>query len=779
MKSVFILTLANIRHKKSSFAGVVFLIFMIVFSFIPTLSNATNTKKAIDEGFKIANFGDSTVLILDDLYTGDIENSMRAYDGVREIDKQQFISVVDQEFFDERESKDINFLRAANDSDRIFNEDFTGFAKGEIVEQGEIYLPYKVKDLEWIKIGAKFKLKVGDRLEEFTVAGFFDDPIFRPRTWWANTALISTEDYDRLVSEASHIYDTDRKFLLYDIIQVHLEEGTDLETFKDDMERSCNLISNADRVCSIDDFKKSGELYADIGTKLVYVFEALLMAVVLITMHNNISSAIEMDYTDLGVLKSQGFDIMKIRLIFIFQYLIAAIIGSILGMLGSIPLTGGTVRLFMTVTCVLTDNTIVIKESLILIAAVIVICTLFVFLATAKIKKISPVAAIRGGKGDVYFDPKFKNSIRPKPLLLSMSLRKLLTNKKNYVGTFLTVALLVYFMVSITVMTSGVDVNKLFSILGGEITVSSSDIISDDVLEEISKTARSIDKDSSVHAKGGVVMMVEGESVSVHKFSDIEDSYKVKDGREIRYDNEILMTDVLCDEFDKGIGDSVSVKYRNESREYVISGVFETVNEYGRAIMMSKESAEDIGFTEYSSCFIDLADESKTAEVMEAVSELHNLRASEYEQDPTISAYLKIINVMLDTVTYVIYGVSLVFAVVVVMLVCHRSFLRERTDIGICKSLGFRVNALRTEFALRFGCVALMGSILGVILAMIFAKPMLIAILKTVGMTNFVSDIALDAYVTPMLVITLSFAMFAYMFSSKIKTVEVRELITE
>ena len=62
---------------------------------------------------------------------------------------------------------------------------------------------------------------------------------------------------------------------------------------------------------------------------------------------------------------------------------------------------------------------------------------------------------------------------------------------------------------------------------------------------------------------------------------------------------------------------------------------------------------------------------------------------------------------------------------------------------------------------------------------MIFAKPMLIAILKTVGMTNFVSDIALDAYVTPMLVITLSFAMFAYMFSGKIKTVEVRELITE
>ena len=136
MKSVFILTLANIRHKKSSFAGVVFLIFMIVFSFIPTLSNANNTKKAIGEGFKIANFGDSTVLILDDLYTGDIENSMRAYDGVREIDKQQFISVVDQEFFDERESKDINFLRAANDSDRIFNEDFAGFAKGEKASGG-------------------------------------------------------------------------------------------------------------------------------------------------------------------------------------------------------------------------------------------------------------------------------------------------------------------------------------------------------------------------------------------------------------------------------------------------------------------------------------------------------------------------------------------------------------------------------------------------------------------------------------------------------------------
>ena len=174
-----------------------------------------------------------------------------------------------------------------------------------------------------------------------------------------------------------------------------------------------------------------------------------------------------------------------------------------------------------------------------------------------------------------------------------------------------------------------------------------------------------------------------------------------------------------------------------------------------------------------------LADDSKTAEVISAVSKLHNLRASEYEQDPTVSAYLKIINVMLDTITYVIYGVSMVFAIVVVMLVCHRSFLKERTDIGICKSIGFRVNALRAEFAIRFGFVALMGSILGVVLALLFAKPMLIAILKTVGMTNFVSDIGIDAYLTPILVITVSFAVFAYMFSSKVKNVEVRELITE
>ena len=292
MKSVFILALANIRHKKSSFAGIVFLIFMIVFSFIPTLSNAANTKKAIDEGFKIANFGDATVLILDDLYTEDIENGLNAYEGIRETEQQQFISIVDQEFFDGRESTDVQFLRAANDKDRIFNEDFTGITKGKKVEKGEIYLPYKVKDLDWIKIGAKFELKIGDRKEEFTVKGFFDDPMFRPRTWWTNAALISRDDYDRLVSEASHIYDTDRTFLLYDNIQVFFNEGTDMETFKDDLEKSCNLMSNADRVCSTDDFRKSNELYADIGTKLVYVFEALLMAVVLITMHNTISSTI-------------------------------------------------------------------------------------------------------------------------------------------------------------------------------------------------------------------------------------------------------------------------------------------------------------------------------------------------------------------------------------------------------------------------------------------------------------------------------------------------------
>ena len=58
-------------------------------------------------------------------------------------------------------------------------------------------------------------------------------------------------------------------------------------------------------------------------------FVIILVVIVFVVMSNSISSSIEMNYTDLGILKAQGFDSKKLKLVFLGQYMLAEIIGTI------------------------------------------------------------------------------------------------------------------------------------------------------------------------------------------------------------------------------------------------------------------------------------------------------------------------------------------------------------------------------------------------------------------------------------------------------------------
>ena len=118
-------------------------------------------------------------------------------------------------------------------------------------------------------------------------------------------------------------------------------------------------------------------------------------------------------------------------------------------------------------------------------------------------------------------------------------------------------------------------------------------------------------------------------------------------------------------------------------------------------------------------------------------------------------------------------------ALVIVSMVSKRSFIRERTDIGIYKSMGFTVNTLRTQFSLRFALISLIGSGMGCILSILFSRKVLTYVLRIVGLTDFTVDYSLMTYITPAAILCLCFFIAAYAASRRIKTVEVRELITE
>lgn len=138
---------------------------------------------------------------------------------------------------------------------------------------------------------------------------------------------------------------------------------------------------------------------------------------------------------------------------------------------------------------------------------------------------------------------------------------------------------------------------------------------------------------------------------------------------------------------------------------------------------------------------------------------------------------------MIDSICLIIviavFSVSILFSIVVINMICAKAFIKERTDIGILKALGFTENGLRFQFAFRFVIVSAVGSVIGGVCSLLLTGRLLELLLRMVGLTRIESSITFLTFIIPAAAICASFFLFSYIAARQIKRVAVRELISE
>ena len=201
------------------------------------------------------------------------------------------------------------------------------------------------------------------------------------------------------------------------------------------------------------------------------------------------------------------------------------------------------------------------------------------------------------------------------------------------------------------------------------------------------------------------------------------------------------------------------------------------MNDLGLNFSIPFEAAQKLGVQYVSCCAYSLKEPSKCVAIADEIEEKYSdiLTVSASETDSFVELY----SVARNAMTAIIYVVSVLFSLVVVMMVCKKAFLQERRDIGIFKALGFTSNKLRLQFAVRFLIVSLVGSALGIVLSLFFTHITLTWVFRMIGISNFISKFSALSIIIPTAITAVSFFVFAYLSSRKIKKVEIRELVTE
>lgn len=126
-----------------------------------------------------------------------------------------------------------------------------------------------------------------------------------------------------------------------------------------------------------------------------------------------------------------------------------------------------------------------------------------------------------------------------------------------------------------------------------------------------------------------------------------------------------------------------------------------------------------------------------------------------------------------------LYAIVLVFVLVTTLLTASKLLTAEQKDFGIFKAIGFTGRQLRLSFALRFGIVAALGSALGTILSAFLTDPLVAALMRMEGISNFSSHPSVAAVLLPGATVVLAFVLFAYLAAKRINKIPLSVLTGE
>lgn len=769
MSKYIILIKANIKKQKGTALGIFILMFLISVSFCAVMALWNNANQYEHEELTRLGYGDITQWVANVPDEAALLDQINSLDIVDHVEDQSVIFVSGL--------RDDSVMLLAYQPDlynyHILRQDMFGFqTKRPQLKNNEILIP--------AALSSEMHLKIGDHLEinqeTYIVKGYFEDPIMGSSVMGVKSILMNANQHERLFQSlkntssqtirtgyALHLFQKDHKATTNEFQKI-LNEHTDLKKYTT-MSYSFSTIEGFMLILH------------DMFSGFLMLFVMLLLIIAMLMLGHSISSSIDQDYMDLGILKAVGFSNQRLRSTFITQYLLIVCLGVLLGMLSSSFFVRLINQLTVTVTGLYVPSNLPLGLCMAFMMVMIAILTIFIYIKTKRLLKVTPLRAIRGGGGDVYFQSRLTTPILHHHLNFTMALRQLIFHKKLYISACIVSTLLVFFLsftarFSSWVGPNGEGITTSFAAAPADIEIKSDDTTMKKVKQNINSWTP-VDKTYEF-------VNVKGEVNHVNYILNIISDpllYKIIKGQTCHYENEIVLTEFVAKDLNVTIGDTVRVGYEGHEADFVISGINQCANDMGANFSMSTSGFQRLSkqMPAMYTCFI-LKDASYKKEVKQQLQATFNDQIE--ISDDTWAGVDDVISVM-SVLQIVMYILVICFIFVVVILTGSKILNQEQHDLGIYKSLGYASGSLRRAFAIRFGTVAALGSFLGMLLSVLYSDKIAAFFLQYMGISVYQTHQNILQIIEPGVIVVMIFIIFAFYNAKKIKKVEPVILIRE
>lgn len=779
-----ILTLlsASLRRHKGSLIGIFLLVLIAAAAFGTVLSVWTNSGAYVQNEMERAGFGELTAWVSN---VPDIAELSAKIENVPEVERVEAQPLIFSNYKvsggeSDSEGQLITYIPAENRY-KFFADDLSGYTVPPTeISSGEVYISPSMVTMLDVKIGddITFPIARSGRNLTLTVKGFYEDPFM-------GSSMIGMKGF--LINEA------DRAAALEILesagIDALARDGAMLHIFSDENITSAELNEKINASTSLSEYTEFAHSFDAIAgfmgilqnafCGLLTAFAAVMLIVAAAVIGHSIGGTISAESVNMGILKTVGFDSRGLRAVQLLMYLIPIVIGSAAGVIISVPLGAFTANSTITTTGIKIPTTLPFGLTALFFAVVIVLLGLFIILRTRKIIKISPMSAIRGETENAQFSPEKTPCAFGKGLNFRLALRQLISGKRRYIGAFATAMLLSFFISLIGRMDGwlgkdGKGMMDAFNPADHDLGIQ---IFGQLTIDEMEKTVREFSEITDSYWLAMPNAVVNGVDFTANVIDEPE-RFHILEGNTCGGDDEIVLTEFLAKNFGVSIGDTVTVSGSKGSAEFTVSGIYSCANDMGDNVGMSREGYERIGeiIPQLWCKHYFLEDPAQKTAIADSLEEKYGGDVHVHENTwPGLFGIISAMRILI----IVMYALTAAFILIVTTMTSGRIISAEQKDLGIYKAIGFQTNRLRAAFALRFGMTALVGSAVGVILAAVFTDPLVSAVMKLAGISNFSSSISFESAPLPICAVTALFAVFAYLASAKIRHTDFTVLISE
>lgn len=742
----------DIKRKKTM--NVILLVFIILATMFisSSVNNIISVTTALDDYLDMADAPDYLMITMNKNLTVDIDETANSAEAVERysIENQLFLSP-DNFIF---ENKDITIPFSTNyvQSDISMNYFLSDGSILETVNQGEFYMTEGKADAIGIDVGDKLTIEVNGVSRKFTLAGKIKDALFGSNQFNFVRYIINEEDYNYLLSgENTESYYGGSTVYIY---------SSDVEKVLPQIKP---LIDNS--VLTMDrDFMKFTYVFDMIVVGLLLVISLILIAIAFVVLRFTISFTLSEEFREIGVMKAIGISNFKIRSLYLVKYMGLSVIGAVIGLALSFPF--GRMLIDISSKTIIIGNQNPIMINILCALCVIAVILLFCYSCTGKIKKMTPIDAIRNGQTGERFRKKSLMSLGKSKLGTTpfLALNDIVSSPKRYSIITLTfvLCLSLVFILSNTVatMNSG-SLSTTFGWADCDIYIEMyiMEFLDEDGHE---KLERSLDEMEQTLAENEIpakcyreimfslpVAFGENESnIPIYQgVCTTMDMYEYTGGTVPQNTNEIAITRLSAEKLKADIGDTITIKTIDGDMEYIITSFFQSMNQQGNGIRL--HSDEEINYIQAQggvNTQIMFTDNPDDKEIERRIDEIQKIYP-EYENIKTCAEATADMLGVTDTLAAVksMAAILTIVLAALVTVLMERSFIaKEQGEIALMKAIGTRNSKIYLYHALRFAFVG----IIAVIIAEIFAMPLthlcIDPIFRMMGM-----ELAVDYVINP------------------------------